>query len=70
MDLSNEGKTRVRVRSDARELNELKLKFGVVAVGKCCDILGEHKLLQRSTVEWRGRTRAVKPDDYCKLPRE
>lgn len=39
----------------ARELDEVKLKFGVVAVGKCCDILGEHKLLQRSTVEWRGK---------------
>ena len=38
------------------ELNEQKLRFGVVAVGKCCDIFfkGEHKLLQRSTVEWRG----------------
>lgn len=47
-------------------------KFGVVAAGKCCDILGEHKLLQRSTVEWRGKTRAVKPDDerYRQLPRD
>lgn len=40
------------------ELKEHKLKFGVVAVGKC-DILGGHTLLQQSTVEWRGN---VKPE--------
>lgn len=65
MDLTNEGGNihglRVWLEAPELTLNEQKLKFGVVAVGKCCDILGEHKLLQRSTVEWRGKTRAVKP---------